>query len=523
MLTPYEKLVRQERLLHREIAIREAREDFLRYLQVMGEDPAMPEDYTRSTYTDEPVHRFLADLFQKIEHGDYDGRIVLISTPPRVGKSHIAKHFVAWVAGRHPEDHAIYATYNNDFAKDIGSEVREILKSPRHREVFPKFGLRHGSASSAFMRTHARGELKFAGEGGSITGKGGHRLLADDMFKNDEEAASPTARDSKWNWFNRTFMTRVMNDRAPIIFIMTRWHDDDIVGRIIDPHNPQYNPDTAARVKVINLPAIAEHDDPLGRKPGEVIWPERFSREFLDQRRRQDPVGFEALYQGRPTAQDGDIFKRDYIRYYRPANLPKNLRIYASSDHAVSEKQKRDYTVLLVVGVDEMDDIYLLDCWWDRADPLTVTEEMLRMMRQWKPIVWWAERGHISASIGPFLRKRMFEERVYVTIDDPVPVADKVSRAQSVSGRMSMGKVWFPQFAPWATRAVDELMKFPNGTHNDFVDALSWIGLELDRLFGSRLIRKAKKDPSFGTGSWLQGLIKDEMRDEARRKAAGGF
>lgn len=263
----------------------------------------------------------------------------------------------------------------------------------------------------------------------------------------------------------------------------TRWHEDDLVGRLTDPLNAYYDPDEAKLWTVIDLPALAFDDgsrDPLGRKPGEALWPERFPASFLRAQERLDPRGFQALYQGRPSAGQGVFFQAEWLHTYRPDELPRNLRIYAASDHAVSQRQQNDRTALVPVGVDENDNIYILpDVWWKQAPADAVTEAMLHIMRTRRPIYWWAERGHITKAIGPFLRKRMAEEKVYAAIVEVTPTADKQTRAQSIQGRMAMGKVFFPSFAPWWPEARDQLLKFPHGAHDDFVDALSYIGLGL--------------------------------------------
>src|SRR5690606_21988997 len=121
-----------------------------------------------------------------------------------------------------------------------------------------------------------------------------------------------------------------------VLIIMTRWHSDDIVGRLTDPDNPHYNAVEAKGWKIINIPAIAEEDDPLGRKPGEALWPERYDLDFLAQQQRLDPLGFAALYQQRPTVADGVLFRRENIQRYKPDELPEDLRYYAASDHAVA-------------------------------------------------------------------------------------------------------------------------------------------------------------------------------------------
>jgi len=363
----------------------------------------------------------------------------------------------------------------------------------------------------------------FVGRGGSITGRGADFLIIDDPIKDAEEAGSPTIRQKLYEWFTQVAMTRLMTASASVIIVHTRWHEDDLIGRLTDPMSPYYNEEEASKWKVINLPAIAGDSDPLGRKKDEVLWPERFDREFLEAQKRLDPRGFSALYQQQPSPEDGDFFRREYVKTYNKNLRPKNLRIYAASDHAIGiDKTRNDYTVMIVVGVDENQDIYVLDVWWEMAPADRVVSAMLNLIRQWKPLVWWAEKGHITKSIGPFLRKRMVEEGVFCAIDEVTPVANKVQRAQSIQGRMAMGKVYFPTVAPWMVKATDELMKFPNARHDDFVDALSWVGMGLQRQHGPGLAKKISVAPKVGTLGWVKfDSAYREKRNKVKRASAG--
>lgn len=348
-------------------------------------------------------------------------------------------------------------------------------------------------------------------------------LIVDDIFKDYEQARSKAFRDRAWDWFTKVAMTRRMG-RKLVIITFTRWVNDDIIGRLIDPENEFYNRALAEKIKVINLPAIADEDDPIGRAPGEALWPGRFDLEFLNEQRSLDPLGFEALYQQRPSLADGDLFRRDTFRFYDPGEIDENeLRIYCSSDHAVETKQRSDYTCLLRVGVDKQNNIYLLDCWWRKAKTDMVVDAMLELAKKKpRPLIWWAEKGHISKSIGPFLRKRMADEQNYFNLVEVTPAGDKTQRAQSIVGRAAMGYLHFPKGKPWVEKAINELLAFPNGLHDDFVDALSYIGLGLNSQFPVNHTPTDKRPPGFGTLGW----VKEQDKLHARRMSLanrGGF
>lgn len=288
----------------------------------------------------------------------------------------------------------------------------------------------------------------------------------------------------------------------------------------------------AKRIKIIDLPAIAEDDDPLGREIGEPLWPDgpdQFDLDFLEEQRALDPRGFEALYQQRPSMEDGDLYKREDIQYYGEGTgreLPDNLRIYVASDHAVGTNQRNDPSCFLKVGIDEDSNIYLLECVWRKMKTDMAVEAMLAMARgKNKPVLWWAEKGHISKSIGPFLRKRMRETGTYINIREVTPVADKVQRSQSIIARVAMGKVFFPKGASWTEKAINEMMAFPNGVHDDFCDALAWIGIGLQSQFApsrNGRIERKRQMPAYGTLEWVK--LADRWAAEQRANAAaGGF
>lgn len=511
-----EQLERQLKLARYITKTRRSRDDLLAFTELSMPHPEDPDDVQRSRYVAAMHHRLIARALEKVESGEWTR--LIITMPPRHGKTELAtKRFPPWFVGRDPYRHIIVASYADDLAQEFGREVREIMRAPFYKQVFPEAVLRKGSASADRLQTTAGGILVFTGRKGGLTGKGADLLLIDDPVKDREEADSQAMRNKMWSWFSDVAMSRLMNTSARVVIIMTRWHEDDIVGRLTDPENVCYNADEASKWKILKLPALAEDNDPLGRAPGEALWEERISRVFLEGQRKLNPRGFEALYQGNPVPDDGDFFKAEWINQntYKPDELPRNLRYYIASDHAVSEAQERDATCMLVVGVDTRGIIWLVDCWWERKTSDVVAEAMLELGSRWKPLAWWAERGHISKSIGPFLRRRMMEEGKYFALHEVVPVADKQTRAQAIQGRMAMGMVKFPAFAPWFGRAYQELVKFPAAKHDDFVDALAHIGRGLDRIVPASSVLppgSGQTGPKPGTLAW----VKQSARDMAR-------
>jgi predicted phage terminase large subunit-like protein len=509
-----QQIVAAERLLR----LRKARGSIIDFTQFTMPDPADPNDTSLSRYRPAKHHEVIAAALEEVEAGRMPR--LIITMPPRHGKSELAsRRFPAWFMGRDPYRQLIFSTYNDDFAQDFGRSVRETMRSQAFQQVFPLCKLRAGSASADKIQTEEGGLMKFVGRGGGLTGRGADLLIIDDPIKDREEADSKSVRDKMWSWFTEAAMTRLMPG-GRVVIIMTRWHEDDLIGRLIDPRNPCYNKEEAENWHILALPAIAVEGDPMKRKVGEALWPDQFPIDVLEKIKRLNARGFSALYQGQPTPDDGDFFKRDWLKTYdSPNQIPKNIRVYAASDHAVSVAQDADKTVLMCVGVDEDDNIWVLpDLFWRRAQTDAVCDGMLEMMRRRKPLLWMAEKGHISKAIGPFLRKRMHEDKIYCAIEEVTPVKDKQSRAQSIRGRMAMGKVFFPKFATWWNEAQNEMLKFPSARHDDFVDTIAHIGMGLDFQVAASPERVVQGGPAWGSLAWVKQATKTMNWKENRLK-----
>lgn len=504
------KRLAQIALLERQQAAVAARGNLLKFTQFTMPDPENPDDVTRTKYEATKLHEEVSGVLDTFLDGELtfdDGSPcaqLIFCMPPRHGKTELAtKRLAAKYMGMHPDHNVAVAGYSDTLAQEFGGDVRAIIGTPQYRLVFPELRLRRGGNAKDNLETTSGGRAIFVGRGGALTGRGAHLLLVDDLYKDHEEARSQAIRDQAWNWFTKVAMTRRMGKKL-VIITMTRWHTDDIIGRLTDPENPCYNEIEAKKWKIIRLPAIAEDDDPLGRQRGEALWPERYDLDFLESQQRLDPLGFAALYQQTPTVADGTLFKRENLSFYTPEQLPDELRYYCASDHAVGEKQRNDPSCLIKVGVDKHDNIYVLDVIWQRMATDVAVNHMLTMAGGDKrPLIWWAERGHISKSIGPFLRKMMQETGTYFNLAEVTPSADKQTRAQSIAGRVAMGKVYFPKVSWWTEKAVNEMLGFPNGLHDDFVDALAYIGLGLQSQFGPARAAP-KQEVKEHTFKWLK-------------------
>lgn len=464
-------------------------------------DPEDLEDVSRSQYQITPQGRLLCEIIEKAF--ERKQKRVAVSIGPQFGKSQIlTRSTPPWWIGKRPDAQMIIGTYNQPFANQFGSDIQAITAKQSYKQVFPDVVLVDNAKD--YITTSRGGKISLAGVGGSSTGKAADVFIVDDPYKNQEDANSENYRNGVWDWFSSVVFSRCHNDSV-IIVVHTRWHEDDLIGRLCDPSHPDRNTTykgVADDWLYINLPAVvtdpalaealglelARPTDPtvleqFGDQPMTTLWPQRKGLKLLAEARRLNKQVFESLYMGNPTPADGDYFTADMLVEYEPDDLPRDLMTYGASDHAVSEKQVADSTVIGCVGVDSRGEVWVLpELVWGKMMTDRMVEEILAKMQNHKPGVWWMESELISKSFGPFLLDRMEKTNTYCTLNPVTPSRDKQARARAIQGMMQRRKVHFPRFAPWWRDARAQLLKFPYGAHDDFVDWLSWLGLGLREL-----------------------------------------
>ena len=494
--------------------IRTAKDDLLAFTCLTMPDPARPDDPIASRYKAARHHRAIVAALHKVEAGEWPNLIIVM--PPRHGKTELAtRRFPAWFVGRDPTRSVAVGTYSDDLAGDLGRDVRGILHQPIVQEMFPGITLKKGSQAADRMETMLGGKFYFVGRGTGITGRGADLIIIDDPIKNRKEAQSLATRNEVWKWWLDDISTRALDEGCRFIIIQTRWHEDDLIGRLTDPNNPHFIPGEAQKWMILELPALATSDeDAIGRKKGEALWPERFGVKWLEDIRTRNPTGFASLYQGRPSPEDGDEFRSAWLKGYTPNEYPKNGRTYGASDHAVATGQENDRSCFGVGAVDEDGILYVSpNLEWDRFTTDVTVDKMIAMMSRERPLFWWAENEHISKAFGPFLRRRMRDERVWCVIEPVTVRKDKRVIAQTARGMLEAGMVRFPTFAPWWQDAKEELLKFPNGTHDDFVSFLSLLCMGVDRMVkAKRRLMGPPVEEKTNTIGWLLGETKRQAK-----------
>jgi predicted phage terminase large subunit-like protein len=540
---------KQEQILNlkRAIAVKRAREDFHAFLRWMMPDEEFPDDPDLSEYKDTAHGAALRGVIEKIDKRELPRSAT--SIPPQHGKTlHLSLMGPAWLRGRHPKWPIIAGTYNETRAAELGEAYRSIVTAARFTAVFPEHELETGSKSKSFMKTTKGGKTYFVGAGGTITGRGAGSgvFLIDDPIKDDEEIQSDDIREKKWKWFFSVAYSRG-NKKTSIAVVHTRWHVDDLIGRLCDPEHPERDGRFKGLAEdwlylnisgVIDDPRLAEAlgltltapTDPrviqaFGTKPMCALWEDEKPLEFYAPWAIAEPRTFSALVRGKPAVEDGEYFHKNDLIEYDARDLPKDLRFYGASDHAVSEKTFRDFNVIGCIGVDQDDDLWVLpDIVWERMAADRIVEELLIQFKRHKPMMWWLENELISKSFGPFLHKRMVEERTYTTLD-PIPPGgvDLQLRARSIQGRMRMQKVHFPRFAPWWHKARSQLLQFPYGPHDDFVSFMALIGLGLMKEMRPS---HGKAKPSLqlvGSPQWVMQQSKLRAQQDQRKRANAGW
>lgn len=428
-------------------------------------------------YTATPVHRLIAhkleDFLLKVEAGLAPR--LMITIPPRNGKSELGSvHFPAWVLGEQPDWPIIHVSYTADLSNGFSRRVRNIIKSPEYQTMYPGIHLASDSRSVAYWNLEHphRGCFTSAGVGGPITGRGGKIVIIDDPVKNRQDADSEVFRQMQRDWYGSTLYTRLEGAGAGIVLIMTRWHTDDLGGYVTQGAGAEEVPEDAHRWEILNIPALCEdpNTDPLSRKVGDPIWPEKFPVSYLDNIRGTLPQrDWLALYQQRPVAAEGNLLHCPKI-HDSGGLIPRNLVILQGWDLAISEKNTADFTVGFTVGIEQgTGNLWLLDVSRYRGDFNVTVAKIQEQWEKWNAVAVGIESVSFQAAILQEVRRR----HATIPLCEIKVTRDKVSRATALADRIDSGKVYANKNAPWWRDFESEALAFPNGSFDDQVDAIS--------------------------------------------------
>lgn len=409
---------------------------------------------------------------EAVERGDTPRLMVLM--PPGSAKSTYASVlFPPWFMGRNPQMSVLGVSNTTDLAERFSRRVRNIVSMREYQNVFEANGLSVDSAAAGNWETLLGGEFFAAGMGSAIAGRRADLGLIDDPIKTRQEADSDRVRQSQWDWYINDFLTRLKPGGRQIL-IQTRWHEDDLGGRILERES--------ARWRVIKLPMLAVANDPLNRAQGERLWPEWFTEDMISTA-RMDTRAWNALYQQEPVPDEGDYFKKENFSEYD--QYPSGLHVYAASDFAVTEGAG-DFTEHGIFGVDVSGNVYVLDWWRGQSQADVWIERMCDLIKQWRPLVWFGEAGPIRRAIEPFLVKRMVDRNAHCRLEWLASIHDKEIRARSIQALASVKAIMLPKKAEWKADVEKQLLQFPSGKYDDAVDVFSLIGRGLEFIAPAR-------------------------------------
>ena len=406
----------------------------------------------------------------------------MVFMPPGSAKTTYSTiRFPAYFMGKYSDKGVICASYSGDLATMFGGKVRDLVKSSEFRELFD-VSLTEDTRAKGEWTTDAGGFYFATGVGGSVTGRRGDILILDDPIKGRADADSELVRNKTWEWFKADLRTRGKPGYS-VVMVMTRWHEDDPAGRILPDdwagESGIFTDKFGEEWVVLSLPAEARENDLMGRKPGEFLWTDyKPAEEWKREKIIQGTRNWNSLYQQVPTAEDGTNFRRDWVRYYD--KTPTELNVYMSGDFATMEDDKADFTEIFVWGVCPLGNVYALDWMGGQKEADVWCDWIIALQRRWTSIWFAGEVGQIRRMVEPFLRIKMREAGVFVTMQHLPHVGNKEAGAASFQGMMKAGYVYWPR-VDWAEAAIDQLLKFPSGKYDDKVDACGLFGRNIHK------------------------------------------
>lgn len=417
------------------------------------------------------VHQHVAKVLHRVERGQC--KRLILNMPPQHGKSRLCTvELPTWLLGKNPRTNIICASYGQSLANRNSSEARDRMVTGEYSYLFDT-KLHAQLQAVNEWRTEERGGYRAAGITGPVTGHRADGLIIDDPFKDHAEAHSASQRENVWNWFLSTAYTR-LSEKGFIIIIMTRWHVDDLVGRLIDKDRQEELQNAGVESEKwehINLPALAEEEDPLGRSEGDALCPELYGLERLKAIRiTLGTYLWTALYGGSPVRKGGNYVNIEDFQIAKPGNVPEGLRWMRYWDLATEEKETADYTASVKGAIDDDGNLYLAD----------MVNKKLEWPKSKQLIKDLAESEMIVVGIEAVAGFKVAYQEVKGVVSDNVVVTeqgvdkDKLTRALPWIALTEAKKVFLVQ-GEWIAAFGIQAEAFPSAPNDDMIDAVSGV------------------------------------------------
>lgn len=443
----------------RELSIKASRESYSAWCEEVGRDRG---------WAPAKHHRVIMQAVEETITGKGPNRLLITAPPGSAKSTYTSELLPGHLLSRTPAFNLIGTSNTSTLAEDFSERTLALIDT---RPDLVPFRIRKRSA--ALWTTTMRGRYRAAGVGVGIQGNRADGVLIDDAVKSREQADSETMREKLWNWFIVDLRTR-LKPKAWVIHITTRWHEDDLAGRLLERQKGLW--------RVLNIPAQATGDepDPLGRKPGEWLWEDDdygYGGALKLIKAEYEAAGamrdWEALFQGKPTAGDGTIFKVHKLEVLETAPA-KTVNIVRAWDLAATKKMGTadpDWTVGVKMMRTPEDRYVVLDVVRLRGGPDEVEAAIVNTAKQ-------DGRGvkvglpQDPGGAGKFVVENLTKKLAGFRVESSPETGDKATRAGPAAAQCNVGNMGMVQ-ASWNAPLRSELAAFPSGTHDDQVDALS--------------------------------------------------
>lgn len=439
--------------------------------------------YTKPDYELRWFHELICDKLTSLLDGTLGKKKLMIFVPPQHGKSELSsRRFPAFALGKNPRMKIALCTYSSDLASSFNRNIQTIIDCQEYAELFPKTKLNGQNVStdvkkgalrnsSIFETVGYGGYLKTVGVGGPLTGSSVDLGIIDDPYKDRKEANSKTIRSGVWDWYVDVFKTRLHNDSKQLL-LFTRWHEDDLAGQILSQEPEEW--------EVIAIPALKEANPPLKeaieindpRQIDEALWEEKHSAVEIKKRRENNPSSFNSLYQQRPTAQDGNMFKREWFEVVNTEEIEYSKHdIFI--DGAYTKNTSNDPTAIMSVKYGN-NQILINDSSTYRLELFELLEKIddycdMVGFNKSKGIVYIEPKAS-GKSIKSMLSKKGYN---CVELPNKVVSMGKYARAEDTTPSAHGGKIKIKK-GSWNNSFIEEVVSFPNGKHDDQLDNLCY-------------------------------------------------